>query len=101
MTGRGQTPDRGHLPTAGHDGSRRGVHRHPLVQHLHHIADHPAHVLNRRVRAGGHVRREEDVVEAEQRVVGRRRLRVEYVDWGGLLRPAALDRPGRLGTIRL
>ena len=36
-------------------------------QHFHHVADHPAHVLDRRVRAGGHVRREQDVVEAQQR----------------------------------
>ena len=60
--------------------SRRRVSRPPSVEQLHHVADHPAHVLDRRVRVGGHVRREQDVVEAEQRVIGRGWLRVEYVD---------------------
>jgi hypothetical protein len=51
------------------------------------------------VRAGGHVRREQDVVEAEQRVVGRGRLRVEYVDGGaGDLLPA--DRGRERGGVQ-
>ena len=42
----------------------------PPVEDVQHVADHPAHVLDGRVRAGGHVGSEQDVVEAEQGIVG-------------------------------
>ena len=61
--------------------SRRGIFRRPPIQDFHHVADHPDHVFDHRT--GGHMGCEQDVVEAEQRIVGLGRFRIEHVDGGG------------------
>ena len=55
--------------------------------------------LYNRARLGGHLRREQDVIEAEQRAVGRGRLRVEPVDGGAGDRPAS-DRGRERGGVQ-
>ena len=62
--------------------SRRGEFRWPPVQNFQDVADHPAHIFDRGVCAGGHVGREQDVVEAKQGIVGLGGFRVEHVNGG-------------------
>src|SRR5688500_13250239 len=52
---------------------RRGKLWPPPLDYLHNVPHHPAHALDRGERPRGKVGREDDVVEAEQREVGRRR----------------------------
>src|SRR6266850_1278442 len=66
-----------------HGESGSGEFRRFAVEHIDHIADHPAHIFDGGVSAGGHVGGEDDVVHSQEREIRRRRFGMKDIDGGG------------------